>query len=422
MIAHIEKLKYIIFKFSPQIICIQETNFKDNYNLPIKGYQCFYKNRINRERASGGVSIYVKNEFVTKEISITSNFEIIGVSIQYYQYKISVANIYLPPNEEVTTENLNRLILQIPSPRIILGDFNANNIIWGSKTIDKRGRCIEEFIDNNNLVLLNTGEGTRYNVNTGEFSTIDLTLCDAQIASDLTWNPHPYLYSSDHLPISIDHNRIHRPNINTTTEKWNLNSADWIGFSTFIDNNLPEIDLDTDVNIIIEELSTLMKNAAERHIKKFTPPTNHIPVPWWNAECNNAIKASKRAFNKLKRQYTPENNIMFKKLRARTRYILKKSKRESWAQYISTINSTTPPSEIWNKIRNIKGSNSTHRVTSLVQDDKVITSNLDIAEIFADEYANSSSDDNYSKTFLQYKNTTETRYIPSHSELMKIIP
>lgn len=269
-------------------------------------------------------------------------------------------------------------------------------------------------MDNNNLVLLNTGEGTRFNINTGDFSAIDLTFSDAMIATDLSWNPHSYLYSSDHLPLNIEYNRVQKPNNHHPIEKWNLKSADWINFSNYIQDNLPIFESNNDVNLLANEFSTVIKNAADQHIRKFTSPPHHNAVPWWNHECSKAIKASKQAFYKLKRQYTPENKIAFKKLRARARYILKKSKKESWTQYISSINTTTPTSEVWNKIRKIKGSNSTYKITSLLQDNTIITNDIDIAESFANEYADASSDDNYEPTFLQHKRTTETQQAIQH--------
>lgn len=93
--AHIEKLKLLLNELPVSIICIQETNYKDNFHYSLSGYQCAYKNRIDRERASGGVAIYVKNDFEFEEIPVVSDIEVVATRIWYYQRRISVVNIYI---------------------------------------------------------------------------------------------------------------------------------------------------------------------------------------------------------------------------------------------------------------------------------------------------------------------------------------
>ena len=40
---------------------------------------------------------------------------------------------------------LDDLVPQLPSPFILLGDFNRHNILWGSKDINDKGRIIEFY-------------------------------------------------------------------------------------------------------------------------------------------------------------------------------------------------------------------------------------------------------------------------------------
>lgn len=58
---------------------------------------------------------------------------------------------------------------------IICGDFNAHSSLWGSTRTDENGRIIEEYMDEHNLVCLNDGRGTRFDVGRGTESAIDLT-------------------------------------------------------------------------------------------------------------------------------------------------------------------------------------------------------------------------------------------------------
>ena len=55
----------------------------------------------------------------------------------------------------LTSEHLNSLIQQLPTPYLLLGDFNGHNILWGSKENNYRGELIENIITNNDICLMN---------------------------------------------------------------------------------------------------------------------------------------------------------------------------------------------------------------------------------------------------------------------------
>lgn len=67
-----EKLTHLININKPQIICLQETNFKNEHHKHIKYFQCYHKNRANTTKASGGVAIYIRNFFNAKKINLNS--------------------------------------------------------------------------------------------------------------------------------------------------------------------------------------------------------------------------------------------------------------------------------------------------------------------------------------------------------------
>jgi hypothetical protein len=90
-----EELELIIQKHDPQIICLQETNFKDNYTTHLKNYVRYSKNRRIADRASGRVTIYSKSNISTKELKINSNLKTLAVSIQHNE-TFTLCNIYLP--------------------------------------------------------------------------------------------------------------------------------------------------------------------------------------------------------------------------------------------------------------------------------------------------------------------------------------
>lgn len=257
-----------------------------------------------------------------------TNLEAVAVSIRG-PIDVSICNIYIPNSQNFSVEELNHLLHQIPSPRILLGDFNSHNILWGSQKIDKRGRLMEQFIDTQSLVLMNTGEKTRFNAYSGEFSAIDLSICDPNLAAHLSWMTYDYLYGSDHLPILIEHSQLSKPKSLCYRRGWNLKNADWVQYSSRIESLLrtqqqQQQQHDT-VTEMVNHFQSIILLSAMENIGKTSPPKHHNPVPWWNSECKDAIKLSKQAYNRLKRKNTFENLMNFKRLRAKARYIVKKA-------------------------------------------------------------------------------------------------
>lgn len=58
------------------------------------------------------------------------------------------------PQMKISDTELQNLIDQIPQPRLILGDFNAHNPLWGSTSQNPRGQTIENIITHNNLICM----------------------------------------------------------------------------------------------------------------------------------------------------------------------------------------------------------------------------------------------------------------------------
>lgn len=351
-------LKLILSEHTPSILCLQETHFHNRNTHELRNFNCFHKNRVEQERASGGVAIYVKNNIDAQSITLTTDLEAVAVSVSL-QRKVNICNIYIPPNKIIYSQDIKQILEQIPKPRIIIGDFNGHNTIWGSNTINTKGRIIATVMEELSLNLLNDGEKTRFNSYTGESSALDLSLCDPVLSPSLSWEVLPYLYGSDHHPIKISNNNYNADSV--PTPKWRLNKADWHFFANIIEiqvRHIKDITAKEDIDQALDNFTNIIIQAAEKSIGKTMHIKRHTPVPWWSKECKEAIKLSKQAYNKYKRHKTTENLLAFKKSRARTRYIIKKSKKDSWIKYLSSINSSTSLTAVWNKVKKISGASS----------------------------------------------------------------
>lgn len=401
-------IKLLIADYNPMILCLQETNFKNTQAHKLKNFSCFFRNRENGNRASGGVAVYVSNSIEAESIPLVTQLEAVAVSIKD-NIKFSICNLYIPPNRETSPEEITNLLNQIPSPRMIVGDFNAHNYLWGSKKQTPLGHKIETILEQLNLNLLNDGQNTRFDSKTGESSAIDLSLCDPPLSPLLTWDVLPHLFDSDHFPIIIINEPKSNPN---PIERWKLKNANWSQFQELVENNLcdlePNLDIDHEINIFTQVIS----QSATKCIGTTNQNNKRLPVPWWNPECAEAIKLSHQAFNRFKKQKTENNSIEFKRLRAKARYIVKQSKRQAWADFVSTIDSSTPLTTVWKKVKKVSGSTPYNSIYFLEQNDNIYHSKQEMSDILASTYQEYSSTDNYTAEFQNKKLTQEQNPIP----------
>lgn len=70
---------------------------------------------------------------------------------------------------------------------IICRDINSQNRSWGRRKNGKNGKCLEQFMDEKNVVKQNDGTPTRFNVVKGNLSCLDLGIVSSTIASKYNW-------------------------------------------------------------------------------------------------------------------------------------------------------------------------------------------------------------------------------------------
>lgn len=65
-------------------------------------------------------------------------------------------------------------------------------------------------------------------------------------------------------------------------------------------------------------------------------------VPWWNEDCNEAIRNKRKAFRKLKSTHNFQNVINYKAAQAVVRRVVRKAKRDFWRSFCNLIGRSTP--------------------------------------------------------------------------------
>ena len=162
---------------------------KDTDNISIRHYNAFHTFSANNERAAGGVSIFINNNAPHSHIHLHTNLQAVAVSITLHRVN-TLCSIYIPPSSRLSLKDFDDLVPQLPSPFILLGDFNGHSIIWGSKDVNDKGRIIESFIDNHGLCLYNSKPPTYLHPATSTYTSLDLSTCFPTLLLDYDWKVH----------------------------------------------------------------------------------------------------------------------------------------------------------------------------------------------------------------------------------------
>lgn len=407
---HFNDLKIIINETEPIGIFLQETHLRPVDNFSLRGFEIYRTDGPIRERACGGVMTAIASKILSENIPINTNLQAVATRV-HTDPSISICNIYLPPDLNINIDQLQDLIRQIPGPILFVSDANSHSTSWGSNTTSPRGRMMEEFLDRNELVILNTGEPTFLSSSYGTLSAIDIAASSPAIYNRISWTPFSDLHGSDHFPIKIHIADSHTPL--KRKSNWIISKADWTTYRETA--SPPNIEMDMlDIDTANTLLTDTIINAATATIPKSSENPKRPPVPWFNQACKEARKERRRALRRFQNNMNQENLIAYKRQRAICRRTFNKSRTESWQQFLTTINKHTPTKTIWNAIKSIEGKRTDSSFT--IESNGTLTNDPHlVSETFAAHYSiifNSS----YDAEFQRHKDHIETTGIDFNSD------
>lgn len=402
------ELQLIISKRRPQAIMLQETLLPDN-NLPpdfLRKYQWYTKQGPLAPNRNG-VAIAVDRNVTQKLIPIRSDLQAIAVEIES-DVKCTLVSVYIPPKgigSKLLENQLLDLVRQLPSPCVMMGDFNASSQLWGSSYTDDRGRAVLRATEELQLVSLNDGSATRLDPNSGKMTALDLTFVSLDIAHKFQWSVDEDNHGSDHFPTHLSLNPLsaRRP---SRRPRWLYEQADWSLFQSTLDNKFNHEDV-----INIEQFTLAVIDAASLSVPRTSGQPGRKCVPWWGASVKQAIKIRRKALRKLRRLdiNDPERvNALYHFRNARTaaRKAIQQAKTDSWNRFLTSFNPETSSKALWNKIHNLCGVQRNRKIC-LSTNEGTITDERDLSDIFAIQFAKTSSTSNYPDEFQERKQTVE---------------
>ncbi|KAG5872383.1 hypothetical protein JTB14_013574 [Gonioctena quinquepunctata] len=166
-------------------------------------------------------------------------------------------------------------------------------------------------------------------------------------------------------------------------QRWRSEQANWTQYQDAVSTfQLPDGTIDDTV----KAFSDAILLATEKTVPQTGRTRRNKNVPWWNEEVTRVISEKKHAFNVFRRSPTQENMIEFKRLRAKARNSIITSKRQSWQNYVSSITTETPTTEVWQKITCIRGRKFESPSPVISVDNQQVTDQVEIAELFANYF------------------------------------
>ena len=367
------------------------------------GYRAFYSTPIDGQGHHGGTAIFVRTDVPSVPLQLQSPIQAVAAKVFLDRF-YTICSIYLPPGAPVERLDLDALAHDLPSPFLLLGDFNGRHPLWDDSAINPRGVLLASFIEDEGLEVLNSGDVTHFHSQTGTFTSIVVSLCTSNSLLDFSWRVLPDLYGSDHFPILLETaNSVPQ----SRSPRWRLDKADWHLFTQLTTSFRPLTDFDT-----CDEAAMYCANAIHSAAIQSIPKTKgqfpKRPVPWWNADCSIAIREKRAAFSRLRRHRgDPHCLEAFKQTRARTRRILKEAQRKSWKSYLSSINSRTPLTEVFNRVRKIAGKFSAPPPPVLSHVGETVADPKTVADLFAEHFASVSRKDPTAPG-ARYRQTSES--------------
>jgi ribonuclease HI len=391
------------------IICLEETFLKPEKFFTVPGYYIVRQDRLCNNK--GGLIIMIKKNlkyYVNNPIhgnqDISQSVEFLSVDIKLSKSRFRVVNLYISPGKDITEKDLEFLF----GPRtLIIGDVNAKSRLWGSPLADGRGLVLEDLIDRQNAVVLNTGQAT-YLHHTGSSSHLDVAIVDSDTASQCSWCVLNNAMGSDHCPTVVTvYNK--KPFIEIDgSPRFKLSKADWKKFKVMCSNVVtpdlivPGESIDETNNKITESLISVAKKCIP-HTKPGRYNLKHSPLPYWNDTCRKAIYDRNCARNKLKRRNTQENIDDYRTFKGRAQKIIKDAASDHWKSYCNKLNRFSKLSDVWKTTKRMNGVASNNKISSVEHQGEIIDTDEGKAKIFAEYFAKISSDENCSTVFKMYK-------------------
>lgn len=164
-----------------------------------------------------------------------------------------------------------------------------------------------------------------------------------------------YTMGSDHYPMLCKFGRQLRSEVEEIAPRYNFSQARWDTFQEKALSLIGEVDSKGSEDTWNSSISHMIHEAACYAITMKQKPKSCVLVPWWNKECDEAVKRRNVVYRRLRKYPILINAMEYKRLRAVARRVIKDAKRNSWRKFCSVLSPETPVRKLRSAVRRLSG-------------------------------------------------------------------
>ncbi|GBO30576.1 hypothetical protein AVEN_113931-1, partial [Araneus ventricosus] len=291
-----------------------------------------------------------------------------------------LCSIYCTPSSNFDEDlaSLQSVILNNVHKKIIIfGDFNAKSPIWGNRGSDIRGQKLSDFINNNDLFVINRSDSLpTFSGPQGE-SWIDLALSlNIHPDSLQNWNITDRLTLSDHFIMELTVVMDPKPN-KRKNKKWKLSELNFWRFKELLNIFVNKgFEVGDDIDSLIEHIQQGLVDICfrSRKIRNFKQQNS----VWWNQELESMrslVRALRRRYQKIyETTERVRRQIIFKKHLAIYVSKFALAKENSFRTFLGSIVKVNTFDSFYKLVK--KNYNLTGGVQCVMRDTGVLTGSL----------------------------------------------
>ena len=299
---------------------------------------------------------------------------------------IDLLNLY-NPNENIPCSVYDFYFKQLDTNMIIVGDFNCYHRMWNTRRSSNTAgvNLVDALVLHSSITLLTpTSLPTYYNINSGNFSTLDLTFVAAQIypISQFVLGKD---IGSDHYPVMIT--IAIKPSITKfkARKRWKFETGSWDHWS----KQQPAVEKH-DINLNFSDscnnfVKCLIETSAVCFKQTKEEVTPRYSKPWWTPRCAELVALKRAAKSRHSRHPTLVNLLAFKRSEALVKREVREAKKASWQKYCNEITFSTSTAAVWNRVGRLKNK-FILKTSPIITMSDILTDPKSKADAIADKY------------------------------------
>ena len=376
------ELEHILHEENINICCIQETHLQSNKYFKVRGYQCFRSDRTDRSK--GGVLTLVRNNINACLIDThmeDSEYQVMEIKADAAD--IQLVNYYCPNDKLLSLDTISTEV----SNFIIVGDFNSHSQSWGYEHMDWRGEEVENWQDENRLLLINSlsDQPMFYSRRWHTTSTPDIALCTEDLHGSIRREVGEQLGGRDHRPVFL------KLNLGASTEatfpRWNYKKANWTLFRHRTSTLSKDITVQgRDINMVAKGFNSCILKAAQETIPRGARRNYR---PYWSQELQDLHDALSEARAAAEVNPSQENNTKLQQAKAKFLRHKIRACRRGWREKTASLNFEKDDQKLWKITKQLSDEDNSRAKLTLEENSKLLTGKQ-AADKFAENYANES--------------------------------